>query len=144
MTTSETHPVSALNTSECWGLLASTTLGPVGYQRRRSAGDIPGQLCGAAAYDPHPHRRGNQIAQRDHQRAGRFRGGHDTLEGWSVVIKGKAHTPSGSAEITEAEQAHVMPWTATPKLRYLRIVPAEISGRRFSFGAESDHFFDFG
>ncbi len=59
--------------------------------------------------------------------------------GWSVVIKGRAHVLSGSAEIDEAERAHLRPWTPTQKLHYVRVEASEITGRRFKFGPESDH-----
>ena len=39
----------------------------------------------------------------------------------------------------EAERAHLRPWTATQKLRYVRVNASEITGRRFKFGPEPDH-----
>ncbi len=32
----------------------------------------------------------------------------------------------------------LLPWTATVKQRYVRIIPAEITGRRFVFGTEPE------
>lgn len=60
---------------------------------------------------------------------------HDAEGGWSVVVKGRAYV-LGSSELAEAERAQVMSWTTMPKDRFIRIVPAEISGRRFRFGGE--------
>jgi hypothetical protein len=37
-----------------------------------------------------------------------------------------------------------LPLTATAKRRYIRIVPDEITGRRFGFGAEPDQWSEFG
>ena len=59
---------------------------------------------------------------------------HDVESGWSVVVKGMAHLLSTSDELAAAHRAQVLPWTSPPKLRYLRIRPVEISGRRFRFG----------
>jgi len=59
---------------------------------------------------------------------------HDVECGWSVVVKGVAHVLSTSDELAAAQRAQVLPWTSPPKLRYLRIRPVEISGRRFRFG----------
>ena len=59
--------------------------------------------------------------------------------GWSVIVKGRAHVLSTSAEIGEAERAQLRPWTATQKLRYVRVNASEITGRRFKFGPEPDH-----
>jgi uncharacterized protein len=46
---------------------------------------------------------------------------------------------STSAEIGEAERAHLRPWTATQKLHYVRVNASETTGRRFKFGPEPDH-----
>ena len=63
---------------------------------------------------------------------------HNVAEGWSVVVRGTARVLYGSAELDEAERAGLYPWTATEKLRFVRITPAEITGRRFVFGPEPD------
>ena len=43
-----------------------------------------------------------------------------------------------------AERAQVLPWVLTPKQRFIRIEPTEITGRRFQFGVEPEHLYDFG
>jgi len=63
---------------------------------------------------------------------------HNLEEGWSVVVKGRAHALSTSAEIEEGDRAQLLSWTPTLKLHYVRIYPAEITGRRFRFGAGPD------
>lgn len=63
---------------------------------------------------------------------------HTVDEGWSVVIRGTAKMLSSAEDIREADQAGLMPWVATEKLRYVRVTPTEISARRFQFGAASD------
>jgi uncharacterized protein len=63
---------------------------------------------------------------------------HNVSEGWSVIVKGVAKVLYTSAEEEEAERAQLLPWTATSKRRYVRILPSEITGRRFRFGSESD------
>lgn len=69
---------------------------------------------------------------------------HDAEKGWSVVVKGNAHVLSGSAAIAEAERAQILTWIATTKLRYIRIHPTAISGRRFRFGGEPAYGLEFG
>ena len=64
---------------------------------------------------------------------------HTAAEGWSVIIRGTARVLSSSEDIYEAERAQLLPWVPTEKLRYVRIAPSEISGRRFQFGPEPDH-----
>jgi nitroimidazol reductase NimA-like FMN-containing flavoprotein (pyridoxamine 5'-phosphate oxidase superfamily) len=50
---------------------------------------------------------------------------------WSVVIKGHAHEIEKMYDLFEAAELPLYPWHAAPKHRYVRIVPAEITGRRF-------------
>ncbi len=64
---------------------------------------------------------------------------HNVAEGWSVVVRGTAKLLGTSAEIAEAERAGLYPWIATSKLRYVRITPQVLTGRRFVFGPEPDH-----
>ena len=64
---------------------------------------------------------------------------HTTVEGWSVILRGTARMLSGADEIHEAEQAGLMPWVPTEKLRFVRVTPSEISARHFRFGPEPQH-----
>lgn len=50
-------------------------------------------------------------------------------EGWSVLLRGGAHHVSED-ELAEAADAGVRPWAGGERELYVRIVPAEISGRR--------------
>ncbi len=61
---------------------------------------------------------------------------HGVAEGWSVIVRGTAELLYGSDDIQEAEQAGLYPWIPTRKLRYVRITPTEVTGRRFEFGPE--------
>jgi hypothetical protein len=63
---------------------------------------------------------------------------HTVAEGWSVIVKGTAHLLSANAEILDAEEAPLLPWTATLKPVYVRVIAMEITGRRFKFGPEPD------
>ena len=60
---------------------------------------------------------------------------HDADEGWSVIVKGHARSLRTNEEIEEAERAHVLPWTASEKSHYVRIIPEMVTGRRFRFGS---------
>lgn len=61
---------------------------------------------------------------------------HVADEGWSVIIRGTAKMLSTAEEIQHADRAQLMPWLPTEKLRYVRITPSQVSGRRFRFGPE--------
>jgi nitroimidazol reductase NimA-like FMN-containing flavoprotein (pyridoxamine 5'-phosphate oxidase superfamily) len=63
---------------------------------------------------------------------------HNVAEGWSVIVRGRAKVLRTAAEIEEAERAQLMPWTATLKKHYVRVIPSEITGRHFKFGPEPD------
>ncbi|MGY4708057.1 pyridoxamine 5'-phosphate oxidase family protein [Mycolicibacterium sp. CBM1] len=64
---------------------------------------------------------------------------HTVAEGWSVIIRGTARVLTASDDLHEADRAQLLPWVATEKLRFVRITPTEISGRRFQFGPEPEH-----
>lgn len=63
---------------------------------------------------------------------------HNAVEGWSVIVRGKARLLSTSAEVAEANRAGLYPWVATQKERFVRIIPQTMTGRRFVFGPEPD------
>lgn len=127
---------------ECWELLAGVTLGrlvtsvdgrpeifPINYvvQRRtvlfRTA---PGTKLVSTAINNHV------LFEADD---------HNVAEGWSVIVRGTARSLRSQEEIEDAERAQVLPWTASEKTHYVRIVPEAVTGRRFRFGApleESD------
>jgi hypothetical protein len=59
--------------------------------------------------------------------------GFDAAEGeaWSVVVKGAAEEVARMIEVVEAAELPLFPWMASPKPRFVRIVPVSISGRMF-------------
>lgn len=61
---------------------------------------------------------------------------HNVAGGWSVIVRGTARVLTAADEIHTADRAQLMPWVPTEKLRYVRITPDEVSGRRFRFGPE--------
>jgi hypothetical protein len=56
-----------------------------------------------------------------------------------VILRGTARMLNSADEIHEAEQAGLIPWVATEKLRFVRVTPSEISARHFRFGPEPQH-----
>jgi nitroimidazol reductase NimA-like FMN-containing flavoprotein (pyridoxamine 5'-phosphate oxidase superfamily) len=51
---------------------------------------------------------------------------------WSVVAKGSAELIDRFSEIYRVEDLPLFPWNASPKERFVRIVPDKLSGRRFT------------
>jgi uncharacterized protein len=55
----------------------------------------------------------------------------DRGEAWSVVIKGRATVIERMQDVFDALDLPLFPWHASPKHRFVRIEPFDISGRRF-------------
>lgn len=64
----------------------------------------------------------------------------DAQAAYSVIVKGTAERLVTPADIDAAEALPLSPWTATLKLRWVRIRPSEVSGRVFRLGAERHPF----
>ncbi|ETW22412.1 pyridoxamine 5'-phosphate oxidase family protein [Mycobacterium gastri] len=58
---------------------------------------------------------------------------HTAVEGWSVIIQGRARSLRSDEEIEEAERAQLLTWIATEKKHFVRILPDVVTGRRFRF-----------
>ena len=63
---------------------------------------------------------------------------HGVDEGWSVIVKGTARMVRTDEEIQRADRAQLLPWTATLKQHYVRVLPTSVTGRRFHFGPEPE------
>jgi transcriptional regulator with XRE-family HTH domain len=51
-------------------------------------------------------------------------------EGWSVLVSGAASILTQPQDLREAEQLGIEPWAGGKRNAYVRLVPAEVSGRR--------------
>lgn len=56
----------------------------------------------------------------------------ETEEAWSVVVKGRADRLERFPEIYAAEELPIFPWEASPKQWFVRVQPAQMTGRRFT------------
>jgi nitroimidazol reductase NimA-like FMN-containing flavoprotein (pyridoxamine 5'-phosphate oxidase superfamily) len=66
--------------------------------------------------------------------------GESDGEAWSVVIKGKADEIEQMHALFDAADLPLYPWHAAPKHRFVRIIPDDVSGRRFRIAQRaSDH-----
>jgi nitroimidazol reductase NimA-like FMN-containing flavoprotein (pyridoxamine 5'-phosphate oxidase superfamily) len=52
-------------------------------------------------------------------------------EAWSVVVKGPASEVEAMYDVVDALALPLFPWHAAPKHRFVRIEPAEVTGRSF-------------
>ena len=55
---------------------------------------------------------------------------------WSVVVKGRAVEIDRPEELFAALDLSLHPWNTAPKHRYVRIIPDEVTGRRFPVAEE--------
>jgi len=55
-----------------------------------------------------------------------------TRTGWSVVVRGEAVEVTDRAELARLRELPLDPWPPGAKGRYVRILPATLSGRRIS------------
>jgi hypothetical protein len=53
-------------------------------------------------------------------------------DAWSVIIKGEAVEIAGVVARFDAGDLPLFPWHTSPKPHYIRVVPVEVTGRRFS------------
>ena len=55
------------------------------------------------------------------------------MEGWSVLVHGHAHKVTDEREVKHIEErTHLEPWAGGARDVYVRISPAQISGRRIA------------
>ena len=125
--------VTNLEANECWALLRSQEVGRLAV----SIGDRPeifpvnfvvdhGTVVFRTA-------EGTKLAGAVRRDVAFEADGYEpgTGEAWSVVVKGRAEEISRSQELLDTADLPLFPWHAAPKQRFVRIVPDEITGRRF-------------
>ena len=55
----------------------------------------------------------------------------DVGEAWSVIVKGHAVEIERMYDVVDALDLPLFPWHASPKNRFVRIEPVDVTGRRF-------------
>ena len=136
-------PVGELGLELCWKVLESTTLGRLAVATEEGVEIFPVNFAvdgvsiyfrtapGAklAALTSHPNVALEVDAVDD-----------DGEAAFSVVVTGRAERLEAPADIDGAEALPLRPWTATRKLRWVRIRPSEVSGRVFRLGTEPNSY----
>jgi len=130
-----------LDTTECWAMLRSTTLGRIAVSAADSVDIFPLNYAvdgESIVFRTAPGTKLLELAINDHVA---FEiDGHDESEAWSVVVKGVAERVERQSEMDAAEELGLTPWIPTLKYRWVRIHPTEVSGRRFARGEEPERF----
>ncbi|HEY6794943.1 MAG TPA: pyridoxamine 5'-phosphate oxidase family protein [Kineosporiaceae bacterium] len=131
----ESGAAEVLDTQQCWELLAQAEVGRLAVA---AAGDIdifPLNFTiddGALLFRTAEGTKLVEIVL-----AGRVAfevDGYEPERGraWSVVVKGGAELLDRWADIYHAQDLPLFPWNASPKERFVRIVPDRLTGRRFT------------
>ncbi|BCO34880.1 pyridoxamine 5'-phosphate oxidase family protein [Mycobacterium heckeshornense] len=135
MTASE--PVTILSDSQCWDLLASVALGRLVTSVEGQPEIFPVNFVVQRRTVLFRTAEGTKLVSTAINNRVLFEADdHNVAEGWSVIVKGTARMLRTNEEIEEAERAQLLPWTATLKRHYIRILPISVTGRRFHFGPE--------
>jgi len=59
--------------------------------------------------------------------------------GWSVVVRGEATEVTDPAELARLRKRRLVPWAPGSRSRYVRILPAKLTGRRISAASGPSH-----
>jgi nitroimidazol reductase NimA-like FMN-containing flavoprotein (pyridoxamine 5'-phosphate oxidase superfamily) len=133
------EPVTILSVSESWDLLASVALGRLVTSVQGEPEIFPVNFAVQRRTVLFRTAEGTKLVSAAINNRVLFEADdHDAAEGWSVILKGTARMLHTDEEIAEAKQAQLLPWTATLKQHWIRILPVSITGRRFRFGPEPD------
>ncbi|WP_375481438.1 pyridoxamine 5'-phosphate oxidase family protein [uncultured Mycobacterium sp.] len=131
------EPVTILSASESWNLLASVTLGRLVTSVQGEPEIFPVNFVVQRRTVLFRTAEGTKLVSAAINNRVLFEADdHNVAEGWSVIVKGTARMLRTREEIEEAESAQLLPWTATLKQHYVRVVPISLTGRRFRFGPE--------
>jgi len=130
----ERDPVVELSAHECLALLRTADIGRLAMSRLEHPEVFPVNFIvdhGSVVFRTATGTKLDAIA-RDHHVT--FEAdGYDAASGdaWSVIIKGDAAEVEAIHDRAAAAELPLFPWQATPKPRVVRILPVEMTGRRF-------------
>ena len=138
MTTPDLAELNGLAESDCWALLRSATVGRLAVIDGDRPDIFPVNFAVDHASVVFRSAEGTKLrALRDGCVAFEVDGtSSDGLQAWSVVVKGTVEALR-TAELAASVAIPVRPMHPAPKPRILRLLPEQISGRRFAI-ADTD------
>ena len=134
MDTDSRTGVVVLAPDACWALLRSTDVGRLGVAVAGEPDIFPVNFVvdhGTIVFRTAP---GTKLASVVIGHAVAFEvDGYepDPGEAWSVVLKGRGEHITRSRALIDTTGLPLFPWQAGEKHRFVRIVPTDVSGRRF-------------
>ncbi|MBJ7338110.1 pyridoxamine 5'-phosphate oxidase family protein [Mycolicibacterium sp.] len=133
------QPISILSVTQCWDLLSSVPLGRLVTSVDGHAAIFPVNFAVQHRTILFRTAEGTKLVSAAINHEVLFEAdGHDAAEGWSVIVKGSARVLHDDEDLDEAERAELRSWTASTKQHFVRILPLNVTGRRFQFGATLD------
>ena len=134
--TDKTHAMSILSAIQCWDLLAGESLGRLVTSVDGVPSIFPVNFAVQGRTILFRTAQGTKLVSAAINNHVLFEvDGHSLTEGWSVIVSGVARTARDDDDIAEAEQAGLVPWTGSDKEHFVRILPRNVTGRRFLFSA---------
>jgi uncharacterized protein len=132
--TTDRFGMEILSTNTCFDLLRSETVGRLAVSIRELPDIFPINFVVDHGSVVFRTAEGTKLAASVHGRGVAFEvDGLDAGAGqaWSVVLKGQAVEIERMYDLLDALDLPLFPWHASPKHRFVRIEPVEITGRRF-------------
>ncbi len=128
------HGVEVLDPNECWALLRGSVVGRLAIAIANHPEIFPINYVVDHGTVVFRTAEGTKLAGAVLGTGVAFEAdGLDTWakQAWSVVVKGRATEILAMQELFDAADLPLFPWLASPKHRFVRIVPDEVTGRRF-------------
>lgn len=119
---------------ECWRLLRDSEVGRLAVLVDGRPDIFPVNHLvdhGTVVFRTGP---GTKLAALDHGTSVAFEvDGYDAAaaEAWSVVVKGEVERVETVQEMVDTVGLPLFPWHAAPKPSWVRVVPSDVTGRRF-------------
>ena len=129
-----TEPVPPLDAPACWSLLRSVEVGRLAVSVADRPEIFPINFVTDHGTIVFRTSEGTKLAAALTTRHVAFEvDGYDPAAGeaWSVIVKGDAEEIKQVTDVLDAMTFPLFPWHAGPKNRFMRVVPVEVSGRRF-------------
>ena len=132
--------IDVLTPNECWDLLRTQVVGRLGVAIMNRPDIFPVNFVVDHGSIVFRTDEGTKMAAALLGAAVAFETDHyDAKAGlaWSVVAKGEAVEIERPRELLEATELPLFPWQLAPRHRFVRILPDELSGRRFHVNPEA-------
>jgi hypothetical protein len=138
METDPTFGVSVLTASSCWALLRATEVGRLAVWVDGHPAIFPINFIVDHGTILFRTAEGAKLAATIDAPEVAFEADGDdpaAAQAWSVVLRGHAEEVTKIPDLVDTMTLPLFPWQLGPKHRFVRLVPVEISGRRFAIAS---------